>query len=109
MAQGPHAGLSTTRARHTSAPRSSRGSPARGRFAADQNLFTIHVVAQSVKDSGAVRPGIGKSGPGYSDPDDEILAESWMRTVVGKAPPATPNETSPRLEVLSRINRSSAE
>lgn len=73
------------------------------------NVFTIHVVAQSVKDSGVARAGIGKSGPGYSDPDDEILAESWTRTVVGKAPPATPSDASPRLEVLSRISRSSAE
>jgi len=73
------------------------------------NVFTIHVVAQSVKDSGVSRAGIGKSGAGYCDPDDEILAECWTRTVLGKTPSSTPTNASPHFQVLSRTSRSSSE
>ncbi len=50
------------------------------------NAFTIHIVAQTLRDTGARRPGIANSGPGHSDPDDEILTQRWMRVVVERDP-----------------------
>lgn len=65
------------------------------------NVFTIHIVAQAVKDTGKARTGVKNSGPGHSDPDDEIASERWMRRVVEKAP-TTDNSGSPvRLRILA--------
>lgn len=66
------------------------------------NAFTIHIVAQSIRDDGLPRPGIPNSGPGHSDPDDTILNERWTRIVVQKEKPVTDSDTTPRLQILRR-------
>jgi hypothetical protein len=67
---------------------------------ASANVFTIHVVAQTVKDSGVERAGIANSGPGSSDPDDRILSECWARVVVAKMPPLSDDDFTPRFQIL---------
>lgn len=56
------------------------------------NVFTIHVVAQSLKDNGLPRSNKDtpaenvNTGTGFMDSSDEILAEHWARVVVAKTP-----------------------
>jgi hypothetical protein len=66
------------------------------------NAFTIHIVAQTIRDDGEARPGVPNSGPGHSDPDDTILAERWTRIVVEKERPTSAGDTTPRLRILRR-------
>jgi hypothetical protein len=73
------------------------------------NVFTIHIVAQSLKDKGLTRSTVRNSGPGHSDPDDEILAERWARIVVAKLPPAKDDDLAVRLRVLNADYRNAAE
>lgn len=73
------------------------------------NVFTIHIVAQSVKDAGVERKGIKNSGPGHSDPDDLVLAERWARIIVAKLPPKSEDDHEPRFQVLGGDFRSAAE
>jgi hypothetical protein len=64
------------------------------------NAFTIHVVAQAIRDVGKPRAGMSKSGFGYSDPDDAVLAERWARIVVEKVRSATDVEKPPRFRIV---------
>lgn len=73
------------------------------------NVFTIHVVAQSIKDNGKVRKGIKNSGPGHSDPDDEVLAERWARVTIAKLPPQTATDAPPRFQILATDYRNASE
>ena len=66
------------------------------------NAFTIHIVAQTIRDDGASRPGIPNSGPGHSDPDDTVLSERWTRLVVEKEKPTSDDNTTLRLRILRR-------
>ncbi|MGB8355989.1 MAG: hypothetical protein WCD79_18975 [Chthoniobacteraceae bacterium] len=55
------------------------------------NAFTIHVVAQAIKNTGTVRMSgtmqdVGNSGPGYMNTDDQVLAEQWAQIVVERVP-----------------------
>lgn len=65
------------------------------------NAFTIHIVAQVVRDTGESRPGVTNSGPGHSDFDDEVVVEEWARVVFEKTPPATDEDQSNRFRVVS--------
>ncbi|MFQ3671378.1 MAG: hypothetical protein SNJ84_07950, partial [Verrucomicrobiia bacterium] len=67
------------------------------------NAFTVHIVAQTIRDTGQRRSGIPLSGPGYSDPDDIVLAEQWARAVILRAPPVHPHDTALRLQ-LARLD-----
>jgi len=58
------------------------------------NAFTIHVVAQAIKNTGQVRMSgtsqdVGGSGPGYMNTDDQVLAEQWAQIVVERIPHTT--------------------
>ena len=53
------------------------------------NAFTIHLIAQTIRDSGSVKPGQPNSGPGHSDIDDTVLAERWLRITVEQPDPAS--------------------
>ena len=59
------------------------------------NAFTAHLVVQTVRDFGKARPECPKSGPGYCDPDDEVLAERWARVVLA-CPPSASDAPAPR-------------
>lgn len=56
------------------------------------NVFTIHVVTQSLQDNGLPRSDKGtpavnvNTGTGFMDASDEVLAEHWARVVVAKTP-----------------------
>jgi hypothetical protein len=73
------------------------------------NVFTIHVVAQAVKDTGLPRPGVRNSGPGHSDSDDQIVAERWAKMVVAKLPASNEDDREPRFQILSCDFRSAPE
>jgi hypothetical protein len=66
------------------------------------NAFTLHIVAQTVKDTGAARPGIANSGVGHCDPDDQVLSETWCQVVLEKIPPTTENDTQTRF-IIRRL------
>jgi len=58
------------------------------------NAFTIHIVAQAIKNTGSVRmvggaPDVGNSGPGYMNTDDQVIAEQWAQIVVERVPQTT--------------------
>jgi hypothetical protein len=54
------------------------------------NVFTIHVVTQSIRDRGPERSDKGvprenvQTGIGYMDESDEIIAEHWAQTIVAR-------------------------
>ena len=54
------------------------------------NVFTIHVVTQSIRDRGPERSDKGvpaenvQTGIGYMDESDEIIAEHWAQTTVAR-------------------------
>jgi len=58
------------------------------------NAFTIHIVAQAIKNTGSVRmvggvQDVGNSGPGYMNTDDRVIAEQWAQIVVERIPQTT--------------------
>lgn len=54
------------------------------------NAFTIHLIAQTIRDTGSFKPDQPHSGPGYCDIDDPVLAEHWLRLSVIQPDPASP-------------------
>ncbi len=48
------------------------------------NAFTAYIVVQTIKDRGKKRDGVENSGPGHSDPDDVVLAQRWVRSLILK-------------------------
>jgi hypothetical protein len=49
------------------------------------NAFTIHLVAQVIKDNGSRIPDQPNSGPSHCDADDTVLAEKWLRVTIQKS------------------------
>jgi hypothetical protein len=62
------------------------------------NAFTLYAVAQAVKDTGRPRDGLPRSGPGEIDPDDEVVAEVWLRITIEREPASSP----PRWRMVRR-------
>lgn len=69
------------------------------------NTFTIWLVAQIVRDNGKLRPEQRLSGPGFCDPDDEVVAERWTRALVARLPPRHDTDTTPRFAILALDSR----
>ncbi|MFT7513534.1 MAG: hypothetical protein ACI9QL_002747, partial [Candidatus Omnitrophota bacterium] len=63
------------------------------------NVFTIHIVAQSIRDNGAEREDKGSpaenihTGIGYMDESDEVISEYWAKTTVARL--SDPQEIDP--------------
>jgi len=49
-------------------------------FTAD--AFTAYIVVETIRDNGKTNPQIERSGPGWCDPDDTILARHWSRQLI---------------------------
>lgn len=69
------------------------------------NAFTAYVVVQAVRDKGQARAGITKSGPGYVDPDDTVLAERWARVLIRKEVSASGAEPKFKIIAVNVANR----
>ncbi|MEZ0386871.1 MAG: hypothetical protein ACAI34_07385, partial [Verrucomicrobium sp.] len=64
------------------------------------NAFTAYIVVQTIRDSGQARPGVTRSGPGYNDPDDAVLAQRWARVVIAKQTPSSAT-AAPEFRILA--------
>lgn len=64
------------------------------------NAFTAYIVVQTIRDNGQARQGVVRSGPGFNDPDDVILAQRWARVVIAKQAP-TNASSAPTFRILA--------
>lgn len=69
------------------------------------NAFTAYIVVQAVRDKGKTREGITKSGPGFVDPDDTVLAERWARVLIRKEVTSPGAEPKFRIVAINVANR----
>jgi hypothetical protein len=46
------------------------------------NAFTAYIVVEAIRDNGKTNEKIERSGPGFCDPDDTVLARHWSRQLI---------------------------
>jgi hypothetical protein len=46
------------------------------------NAFTAYIVVETIRDRGRKNPDIERSGPGWCDADDVVLARHWSRQII---------------------------